>query len=132
MPEMKSEMAGTTSRLVTVNAAAKQLGVCRKTVYSMLRDGRLAWVQVRGRRRIVLEKPAADASGDSLFRTGEVAALCQVSAISLRAVVREGQIEATRLIGSNHLRFMRTHVERFMRRFGVPLASAWKRPTNSN
>ena len=132
MSDLKSESVETTGRLVTINAAAKQLGVCRKTVYSMLEDGRLAWVEVRGRRRILLEAAAADAAGDSMFRTGEVAELCKVSTAMLRTFVREGQLEATRLIGSNHLRFTRSHVERFMRRAGIPLPAAWKRPADSD
>ncbi len=132
MPELKSEALGKNARLVTINAAAERLGVCRKTVYSMLGDGRLAWAQVRGRRRIVLETPSADTASESLFRTGEAARLCELSTVALRAFVRDGQVEATRLMGSNHLRFTRSQVERLMRLLGVPLPAAWKRPMDSN
>lgn len=131
MSELNSEALGKTARLVTIDTAAERLGVCRKTIYTMLEDGRLAWAQVRGRRRIVLETPSADTASESLFRTGEAARLCELSTAALRAFVRDGQVEAIRLTGSNHLRFTRSQVERLMRLLGVPLPAAWKRPTDS-
>ena len=74
-----------------------------------------------------------DLASDSLLRTGEVAKLCEVSVACVRAFVREGQIEAKRLIGSNHLRFTRTQVERLMRRVGFPFPTEWKQNrVNSN
>lgn len=38
--------------LLEVNAACRKLSLCRSTLYEMMRDGAIAYVQVGGRRRI--------------------------------------------------------------------------------
>lgn len=40
------------AELVTVNAAAEMLGVCRNTVYNLIRSGKLASVQIGRARRV--------------------------------------------------------------------------------
>lgn len=110
----------------SVNEAAHMLGVCRKTLYRMMGDGTLMWIQVGERRRVVLDESVIEASDRAAICTREVARLCDLSVAAVRTFVREGQLQAITLPGSNHLRFTHRAVERFMRRLGVPLPSEFR------
>lgn len=110
----------------SVNQAASTLGVCRKTLYRMMGDGTLTWMQVGKRRRVVLDESVIEASDQTALCTKEVARLCNLGVAAVRTFVREGHLEAVTLPGSNHLRFTHRAVERFMRRLGVPLPSEFR------
>jgi hypothetical protein len=53
----KEEALVTSSRIVTVNDAAKLLGVSRRAVIELIADGKLTWTLAVDKRTVVVELP---------------------------------------------------------------------------